>query len=127
MGGTLRAIESGDQQSEIHNAAYAFQKGVDRGERIVVGVNRFRATEERPVPTFHLDPGVEQAQIARLREVRASRSASEVREKLDCLEIAARGAENLMPVILDAASAYATVGEISDRLRAVFGEYRETA
>jgi methylmalonyl-CoA mutase, N-terminal domain len=127
MGGTLRAIESGYQQREIHNAAYAFQKGVDRGERIVVGVNRFRATEERPIPTFHLDPGVEQAQIARLREVRASRSASEVREKLDCLEIAARGTENLMPVILDAASAYATVGEISDRLRAVFGEYRETA
>jgi len=127
MGGALRAIEFGYQQKEIQNAAFAYQTEVDRGDRTVVGVNRYRAAEQTPIPTFRLDRGVEEAQIARLREVRASRSGSEVREKLERLEDAARGTQNLLPLILDAASSYATVGEISDTLRSVFGEYRETA
>jgi methylmalonyl-CoA mutase N-terminal domain/subunit len=127
MGGTLRAIESGFIQSEIQNAAYAYQRAVEAGERIVVGVNRFQQKEERRIPTFRMDPALERAQIERLREVRASRAAGEVQEKLDRLMQAAAGTENLMPYILAAAGAYATVGEISGRLKSVFGEYREAA
>ena len=78
---------------------------------------------ENPIPTFRLDPTLEMAQIERLRQVKASRNQAEVLEKLNRLEQTARGEENLLPLILDAASSYATVGEISDRLRAVFGEY----
>ena len=124
-GGTLRAIEAGYIQNEIQNSAYEYQRAIESGKRTVVGVNRFQQEEAVPVPTFHLDPAIEQSQVAGLRQVRASRSQSAVTEKLSAVEQAARGGENLMPPILDAAGAYATVGEISDRLRAVFGEYRE--
>ena len=125
MGGTLRAIETGFIQREIQNAAYEYQRQVESGERIVVGVNRFRAEENGAVPTFRLDPAIERSQVERLRQVRASRDAAAVKEKLDRLERAARGTENLMPFVMDAAAAYATVGEISETLKAVFGEYRQ--
>ena len=125
LGGTLRAIETGYIQSEIQNAAYDYQKAVESGARIVVGVNRFQQPEAQAVPTFRIDPVLERTQIERLREVRASRNGPLVEEKLATLEETARGTENLMPAILAAAEAHATVGEISDRLRAVFGEYRE--
>jgi methylmalonyl-CoA mutase N-terminal domain/subunit len=92
---------------------------------VVVGVNRFQKEEERAAPTFRLDPALERAQVERLREVRAGRSQSAVAGKLAALEKAARGSDNLMPPMLDAAGVYATVGEISDRLRGVFGEHRE--
>ena len=124
-GGTLRAIETGFIQNEIQNAAYEYQRAVESGKRVVVGVNRFQQEDGRSVPRFRLDPALEQAQVARLREMRASRSQAELTTKMDALEQAARSGENLMPPILEAAAAYATVGEISDRLRGVFGEYRE--
>jgi methylmalonyl-CoA mutase N-terminal domain/subunit len=127
MGGALRAIEAGYIQNEIQNAAFAFQKAVESGEQIVVGVNRFQMEEENPIPTFRLDPALEQAQIERLRQMKASRNQPEVVERLNHLEQTARGDGNLLPKILDAAGAYATVGEISDRLRTVFGEHREAA
>jgi methylmalonyl-CoA mutase N-terminal domain/subunit len=127
MGGTLRAIETGYIQNEIQSAAYHWQRGVESGERVVVGVNRFRQDDERPSATFRLDPALERAQVERLRQVRAGRSRSDVDEKLALLEQAARMGGNLMPGILDAARVYATLGEIADRLRAVFGEYREGA
>jgi methylmalonyl-CoA mutase N-terminal domain/subunit len=127
MGGTLRAIESGYIQNEIQNAAFAYQKAVESGEQIVVGVNRFRMEEENPIPTFRLDPALERAQIERLRQVRATRNQADVTDRLNRLEQAARGSENLLPLILDAAGSYATVGEMSGRLRAVFGEYRDAA
>jgi methylmalonyl-CoA mutase N-terminal domain/subunit len=123
MGGTLAAIERGYIQGEIQNAAYAAQQEVERGERIVVGVNKFRLEEEKPPITFRVDSAIEAHQIARLRELRASRSAAQVEEKLAALEQAARGSDNLMPRIVEACEALATVGEISDRLRLVFGEY----
>jgi len=126
MGGTLAAIENGFIQGEIQSAAYAFQQSVERGETVVVGVNRFRQTEPNPPVTFRMDPALEPGQIARLREVRASRSAALAEERLASLEQAARGPENVMPRILGACEAFATVGEISDRLRRVFGEYRES-
>jgi methylmalonyl-CoA mutase N-terminal domain/subunit len=125
MGGTLRAIEAGYIQNQIHNAAYDYQRAVESGDRIVVGVNRFQQENEHGAPVFRLDPALEQAQVERLRAMRAGRSASDVAEKLSNLEQAARGTANLMPPILAAAAAYATVGEISDTLRSVFGEHRE--
>jgi methylmalonyl-CoA mutase N-terminal domain/subunit len=125
MGGTLAAIESGYIQKEVQNAAYAYQQAVERGDAVVVGVNRFKQDEKEPVGMFRLDPELEMQQVARLRELRASRSAAVVQERLHSLEQAARGSDNLMPRILACAEAYATVGEISDRLRGVFGEYHE--
>jgi methylmalonyl-CoA mutase N-terminal domain/subunit len=127
MGGTLKAIESGFIQGEIQNAAFEYQKAVERGEAVVVGVNRFRMDDDRKIPTFRLSPALERAQIERLHQLRAGRDNKLVLERLQRLELAARGQENLMPPILDAAAAYTTLGEISDRLKAVFGEYREAA
>jgi methylmalonyl-CoA mutase, N-terminal domain len=125
MGGTLAAIERGFIQAEIQNAAYAYQQSVERGEAVVVGVNKFHQDEKEPPTTFHLDPALEAQQIARLRELRASRDSQAVQTRLCALEAAARASDNLMPHILACAEAYGTVGEISDRLRAVFGEYKE--
>src|ERR1035437_5180468 len=103
----------------------SYQRGIESGQRVVVRVNRFQQEEERVVPTFRLDPALERSQVESLREVRAGRSRSAVAEKLAALQQAARGSGNLMPPILDAADVYATVGEIADRLRTVFGEHRE--
>jgi methylmalonyl-CoA mutase N-terminal domain/subunit len=127
LGGALRAIETGYVQQEIHNAAYRAQRAIEAGEQVVVGVNRFRAGVDPPIPTFRYDAGVERIQVERVRALRQSRDAASVRRTLDRLEQAARSGDNLMPAIVEAASAYATVGEISDRLRDVFGEHKETA
>jgi len=126
MGGTLKAIETGFIQGEIQNAAFAYQQTLERGEAVVVGVNRFRM-EDRKIPTFQLDPALERAQTERLRELRAGRDNKLVVTRLQKLEQAARAGENLMPLVLDAAASYATLGEISDGLKTVFGEYREAA
>jgi methylmalonyl-CoA mutase, N-terminal domain len=126
MGGTLAAIEKGFIQNEIQNAAYAYQQTVERGEAIVVGVNKFQQDEKEAPATFRLDPELEEQQIARLRDLRASRDAKALDARLSALENAARSSDNLMPRIMECAETYATVGEISDRLRAVFGEYHES-
>jgi methylmalonyl-CoA mutase, N-terminal domain len=125
MGGTLRAIESGHIQNEIQNAAYDDQREVESGQRVVVGMNRFQLQNEHAAPTFRIDPALERAQVEKLRQVRASRSTAAVEERLTALEQTARDGGNLMPPIIEAADVYATVGEISDRMRTVFGEYRE--
>ncbi|HZS70616.1 MAG TPA: methylmalonyl-CoA mutase family protein [Candidatus Acidoferrum sp.] len=125
MGGMLRAIESGFVQAEIQKAAYDFQRAVESKEQIVVGVNEFVAEEERRIPTLRIDPEIERAQIARLRALRAKRDASRTHSALAELERRAASNENLLPAILAAVEACATVGEISDVLRRVFGEYRE--
>jgi methylmalonyl-CoA mutase N-terminal domain/subunit len=127
MGGTLRAIEAGFIQGEIQKAAFEFQKRVEAGEQIIVGVNRFQMKEENTVPVFRIDPALEQAQIRNLGELKSSRDPIALRERLRALETAALGSDNLMPRIIAAAGAYATVGEISDTLRRVFGEYRDAA
>ncbi len=126
LGGMLRAIETGYVQSEIQRAAYDFQRAIERNERVVVGVNRFAASERQPIPLFEVDPAIECAQIDRLRALRARRNAAAARRALDDVERVARTAENLMPALLAAVEAYATVGEISDALRRAFGEYRES-
>ena len=126
LGGTLRAIEEGFIQREIQNAAYDYQKKVEKGEAVVVGVNRFQEEESASPVVFKMDPAVEQRQVERVRELRASRDSKAHAARLDELEKAARTSDNLMPRILASCEAKATVGEISDRLREVFGEYKET-
>jgi methylmalonyl-CoA mutase N-terminal domain/subunit len=137
-GGTLRAIESGLIQREIQESAYRAQLAVDAGESVVVGVNRFvdakkgsggvlSAPENPSRPLFQIDPEVEQRQIERLRAVRATRSADTWRAGLDAVAAAARDGVNLVPPIVAAVEARATLGEIADAMRGVFGEYQETA
>jgi methylmalonyl-CoA mutase N-terminal domain/subunit len=126
MGGTLRAIESGFIQGEIQKAAYEFQRAVETKEQIVVGVNEFVAEEERGVPTLRMDEDIERSQIARLNALRARRDSGRVKSALAELQRRAATTENLLPAILAAVEAYATVGEISDALRRVFGEYQES-
>jgi methylmalonyl-CoA mutase N-terminal domain/subunit len=126
LGGMLKAIERGYVQQEIQNAAYEFQQAVDRLETVVVGVNRFGIEEEKPIPLLHMDEGLEQKQVERVRAVRARRDSEPWSEALKQIEAGARSGENLMPRIINAVERYATVGEISDSLRKVFGEYKET-
>ncbi len=126
MGGMLRAIETHYVQGEIQKAAYEYQQAIERGERVVVGVNRFEAEEQTPIPILRIDPEIERAQIAKVRALRARRDAAKAGAATRAIEARARSGENLMPAILDAVEAFATVGEISDALRRVFGEYRES-
>jgi methylmalonyl-CoA mutase, N-terminal domain len=126
LGGMLRAIESGFVQSEIQKAAYEYQRSVETKEQVVVGVNDFIAEEERTIPTLRIDPQIEREQIQRLRALRAKRDTGKTRAALAALERRAAANENLLPAILGAVEAYATVGEISDALRRVFGEYQES-
>jgi methylmalonyl-CoA mutase N-terminal domain/subunit len=125
MGGTLSAIESGFIQGEIQNAAFDFQRGVETGKNTIVGVNRFQAEEEEKTPVFRVNPEIEKSQVESVRRLRAWRDADAWGRAVADLEAAARGTENLMPRILAAAAAMATVGEISNVLRRVFGEYRD--
>jgi len=112
-------------QNEIQTAAYHYQKAVEEGRQIVVGVNKFKTEEaEQPKP-FRVDPELERRQVERLRAVRAGRSEIDVAAARQRLERAARGAENLLPRILECCRAQVTVGEISDTLRTVFGTHRE--
>ncbi len=126
MGGMLGAIEAGYVQAEIQRAAYDFQVAVERNQRVVVGVNRFASDERRPIPLLRIDPAIEREQVERVRALRARRDSDAVAGALREIERRARGEENLLPAILAAVEAYATVGEIADALRRVFGEYRES-
>src|SRR5262250_131529 len=125
MGGMLRAIERGFVQQEIQNAAYEHQQAVDRGQTVVVGVNRFEVEEEKSIPIQRIDEALETKQVERLRALRARRDRAVWEASLRAVEDAARSGENLMPRILTAVEACATVGEISDAMRRVFGEYQE--
>ncbi len=125
LGGMLKAIERGYVQQEIQNAAYEYQQAVDRLEAVVVGVNRFAVEDEKPIPIQRIDESLERKQVERLRALRARRDPQPWKDALKQLEDAARSGANLMPHILAAVEAYATVGEISDTMRRVFGEYKE--
>jgi methylmalonyl-CoA mutase, N-terminal domain len=126
LGGTLAAIDAGVIQREIQDAAYAAQQAIDRGQAVVVGVNRFQDQSRSGIDMFSMDPAVEARQIARVRAVRASRSASAWQTAIDAVERAARGEANLVPPIIAAVEAGATLGEIADAMRRVFGEYVES-
>jgi methylmalonyl-CoA mutase, N-terminal domain len=125
LGGMLKAIERGFVQKEIQNSAYEYQQQVDDQEAIVVGVNRFEIEEEKPIPIQRIDPALEPKQVERVRALRARRDAGPWKAALTGVEDAARSGENVMPRILAAVEANATVGEISDAMRKVFGEYKE--
>jgi methylmalonyl-CoA mutase N-terminal domain/subunit len=126
LGGMLRAIESGFVQTEIQKAAYEYQRAVERKEQVVVGVNDFVAEEERAIPTLRIDPQIEREQVERVQALRARRDANKTKAAIAELEWRVSTKENLLPAILGAVEAYATVGEISDALRRVFGEYQES-
>ena len=125
MGGTLAALEAGFQQRQIQESAYRTQRNVDAGTQVVVGVNRFRDEETTTPPTQRIDPEGERRQVEGLRRVRAERDPAVWEAAMRRLDDAARGSENLMPPIIDAVRAYATVGEIADHLRATWGVHRE--
>jgi methylmalonyl-CoA mutase N-terminal domain/subunit len=127
LGGMLRAIESGYVQREIQEAAYKYQRAIETEDAIVVGLNRFQVNEDSAVPTLRIDSNFERQQIERVQAVRARRNASLAQSRLTQLEDTARGTENLLPRILECVEAEITVGEISNRLRHVWGEYRETS
>jgi methylmalonyl-CoA mutase, N-terminal domain len=126
LGGMLRAIESGFVQTEIQKAAYEYQRAIETKEQVVVGVNDFIAEEERAIPTLRIDPQIEREQIQRLQSVRARRDTNKTKAAIAELGRRAATNENLLPAILGAVEAYATVGEISDTLRRAFGEYQES-
>jgi methylmalonyl-CoA mutase N-terminal domain/subunit len=126
MGGMIGAIERGFPQREIHESAYQYQKAVDRKDKIIVGVNDYVVEKEpEDLPILYIDERVAQVQAERLRALRARRSNEAVKQTLAALKEAARGTENTMPYILDCVRAYATLGEICDALKSVFGEYQE--
>ena len=125
MGGMVHAISKGYVQREIQEAAYAWQRRVEAKDQVVVGVNAFKS-EEPPVPVMKVDPALELAQVERVRALRRDRHGAAAQAAVDAVRRAARGTENLMPFIVDAVKAEATLGEISDAMRDVFGEYRET-
>jgi methylmalonyl-CoA mutase N-terminal domain/subunit len=125
LGGAVRAIELGFQQREIHEAAYAWQRAVESGEAVVVGVNRFVQDEGTALPVLRVDESLQREAAARLQALRLRRDAVAVERALDAVERAARGEANVVPAILAAVEADATLGEISDRLRRVFGVHHE--
>lgn len=124
MGGAVAAVESGWMQQEIARSSYQYQKSIDQKERIIVGVNDFQSGAGEPVPILKIDDSIRAGQSAALAQLRAGRNQQEVAENLKALETAARDGSNLMPAILRAVESYATLGEIADQLRGVFGEFK---
>jgi methylmalonyl-CoA mutase N-terminal domain/subunit len=127
IGGALAAINRGYIQREIRRSAYNYQKAVDSSEQVVVGVNKFTSGESPEMELLEIDESVEKKQVERLKRLKGERDNDKVSQVLDEVRTVARGEENLMPVLTEAVKAYATVGEISDALRDIFGEYRETS
>jgi methylmalonyl-CoA mutase N-terminal domain/subunit len=124
LGGAVRAVELGYQQREIHNAAFRYQQEIERKDHIIVGVNEFTLAEEVTPDILRIDPKLEQQQKASVARVRAERNHNAAAKAVQRVEETARGDGNLMPAIIEAVRAYATLGEISDAMRRVFGEYR---
>ena len=125
-GGAVAAIEQGFQKLEIERAAYAVAGAIDAGERVVVGVNRFALEQEDPYEPLRVDPAIEAAQTARLADLRTRRDATAVKSALEALRAAAAGTDNVLPPLKAALAAYATVGEVCDTLREVWGTYQPT-
>jgi methylmalonyl-CoA mutase N-terminal domain/subunit len=124
MGGTLVAVEKGYIQKEIHESAYIYQKQIESNERKIVGVNNYVTREKVPMKILKVPPEIEKRQLDRLKKVKGERNQDDVNEKLERLRKIAQGEENTMPAILEAVKAYATLGEICNVFRDVFGEYR---
>ncbi len=127
MGGAVEAIEAGWMKNEIEDSAYRVTQGIESGERIVVGVNKFTSDTEEPVELQELDPELQSRQLERLQRVRKERDQAAVDAALKSLDEAAKGDDNLLYPMREALAAYATLGEVSDVLRDVFGEYEPAA
>ena len=125
MGGMVEAVERGFPQKEIAESAYRFQQSVERKDKIIVGVNDFVQQDEPPIEILYIDESAADTQLAKLEALKRTRNGDRVKASLDALQSAARASVNLMPPILDAVRAYATVGEVCDALRQVWGEYEE--
>jgi methylmalonyl-CoA mutase N-terminal domain/subunit len=125
LGGVLPAIEGGFFQTEISDAAYRYQREIDSDERRIVGVNAYQDDKPVAIPILQMDPQGYDRQVARLEQVRRSRDAGRVGQALDRLRLACQGSENTMPYLLDAVRSYATLGEIMDVMKEVFGVYAE--
>jgi methylmalonyl-CoA mutase N-terminal domain/subunit len=123
LGGSVDAIEQGFMQDEIAKSAYQYQHDIESGEKIIVGVNKFSAAEAGDTPVFRIDSSIQQAQVEKLQQLRAKRDNKKAGESLQRLSIAAKGKDNLMPIVLEAVENYCTLGEIADVLREVFGEF----
>ena len=127
MGGMIKAIETGYVQKEIHESAYKQQLAIDKGEEVIVGVNKFQMEEDtKKREILKVDPELEKKQVERLKKLKERRDNEKVRKSLQKIKEVASTQENLFPYVLEAVKAYATVGEISNALRDVFGEYTET-
>lgn len=126
-GGAVACIEKGVFQKEVSESAYRYQKQVESGERVVVGVNRYVTPEKTKIPVFRVDETIEERQVAKLKVLRDARSQMEVKAALAALEQAARAGENIIPAVIDGVKAYATLGEMCDVLRAVYGTYKDLA
>jgi methylmalonyl-CoA mutase N-terminal domain/subunit len=124
LGGAVKGIESGYQQREIHNAAYTYQQSIESKDQVIVGVNEFAQAAEQPPDVLKIDPVLEERQKAKVAKVRAERDQQAAQKALSAVTQAAKDGSNLMPHILDAVRAYGTLGEISDAMREVFGEYQ---
>jgi methylmalonyl-CoA mutase N-terminal domain/subunit len=127
MGGMIAAIERNFPQREIANASYEYQRAVERGDKVIVGVNAFASERDETIEILQIDQRAQEHQSKKLAALRARRDNGLVRASLDALRRAAEGTENTMPFILNAVRAYATLGEICDALREVFGSYQETS
>ena len=123
-GGVVSCIEKGFIQREIENSAYEYQKEIENSERVIVGVNKYQIEEDIKPPILRIDPAIEKAQIENLQKLKKNRNNEKVTASLARLKSAAQGDENMMPSILEAVKDYATLGEICNVFRDVFGEYR---
>jgi methylmalonyl-CoA mutase, N-terminal domain len=126
MGGMIPAIENGYPQREIAESAYKFQQAVEQRDKVIVGVNEFVTDDDEPIGTLYIDETTAERQLARLNRLRQTRDSGRLRAALEALEQGARGSPNTMPLLVEAVRAYATVGEMCDALRRVWGEYEET-
>lgn len=124
MGGSVSAIEQGFMQEEIARSAFEYQRNIESGEKIIVGVNKFTIDKENPVPGFKIDDSIRQLQTVKLAELKSKRDQVKVAECLCAIKAAASGTTNLMPLVLEAVETYCTLGEIADTLRQVYGEHR---
>jgi methylmalonyl-CoA mutase N-terminal domain/subunit len=124
MGGSVKAIESGFMQSEIADASYRYQKDIENGSKTIVGVNKFTVDAEEQAPSFKIDDNIRIAQIQKLNQLKQDRNSVLVQEKLQNLQAAATEGRNVMPFIIEAVDAYATLGEVADLFRNIYGEYR---
>ena len=124
MGGSVTAIENGFMQNKIADSAYAYQKNIESGEKVIVGVNKFLSEITNPIPLLKIDESIRQDQIDKLKKIKETRNQANVESCLQAIKKAAQGTDNLMPFVIEAVENYCTLGEISDTLRSVYGEYQ---